>query len=131
MFGRRRGAAVPPVPPWQGGALRAGVQLLPLGRRDVPTVVLSLDGLQVQVPAGEVRALVQGRTGVAESSGSPVSFLCRPGAAAPGSAVHEVVGGLPGEALALVVDDGRPRLAAVLDGPVLESFTGWARALPG
>ncbi len=89
-------------------------------------------GTTVQLHAAEVRDLARGRLGIAESAVPPLAFLCRAGAAAPGSEVHDVVGHLPAEALALVVVvDRRSTVAAVLDGALLESFTSWGEALPG
>lgn len=116
-----------PVVPWEDGGLRA--EVVPAGRRR--TVVLTAGDVQVQLAAAEVRELLRGRTGIAESTGSPLAFLCRPASAAPGSVVHEVVAHLPAQALALVVAAEPPAVAAVLDGAALESFTAWGRDLAG
>ncbi|CAB4904668.1 unannotated protein [freshwater metagenome] len=134
MFGFRRRPTVPPAPvvPWQGAAVRAEFALLPVERRrDVPSVVLAAGGVRVQLHASDVRAVGRGRAGIAESAVPPLAFLCRPGAAGPGSAMHDDLGHLPSDSWALVLDDAPLVAAAVLDGAEAASFLAWAADLPG
>ncbi|WP_131801693.1 hypothetical protein [Klenkia soli] len=112
--------------------MRAEFALLPVRRRrEVPSVVLTVGGVRVQLHASDVRAVGRGRSSTAESAVPPLAFLCQPGAASTGSAVRDDLGHLPADAWVLVLD-GVPLVAgAVLEGAELASFLTWAADLPG
>jgi hypothetical protein len=118
--------------PWQGSAVRAEFALLPVERRrDVPSVVLTAGAVRVQLHASDVRRVGRGKAGIAESAVPPLAFLCQPGAAGTGSAMHDDLGHLPPDAWALVLDGVPLVAAAVLEGAELASFRAWAADLPG
>lgn len=134
MFGRSRRhappAVAPEVAPWVHGEVSAELALLPAGRRrGAPSIVLTTGDVRVQLHVADVVQLVRGSTGIAESVGTPVAFLARPGAAAPTSVVAELVASAEPSSLVLLVEP-IDRIAATLVGSTLESFADWVRALP-
>jgi len=119
------------VPPWRGTEMSADWTMLPLGSRRDPEPIV-----RVRSAAGtaalhldELRAVTDGKHGIAESLWSPEAYLCSPGSAAPSSAAGTVMVGVPDDALALLVGDLQ-RPAAVLQGTELDSFRKWVDGLP-
>ncbi len=120
-----------PIPPWRGVACSADWTTAPLGPggRLRPVIRLFVGGDVVALHPGEVRALIDGRTGVVESDSQPLAFLASPALVAPTSLGGRQLAGLPPESLALLYD-AQDAPAVVLRDSDAVTFRAWVSGLP-
>jgi len=120
-----------PIPPWRGIACSADWTTAPLGPggRLRPVIRLFVGGDVVALHPGEVRALIDGRTGVVESDSKPLAFLASPALVAPTSLGGRQLAGLPPESLALLYD-AQEAPAVVLRDSDAVTFRAWVNGLP-
>ncbi len=119
------------IPPWRGVACSADWTTVPLGPggRPRPVIRLFVGGDVVALQPGEVRALIDGRTGVVESDSQPLAFLASPALVAPTSLGGRQLAGLPPESLALLYD-AQDAPAVVLRDSDAVTFRAWVSGLP-
>lgn len=120
-----------PLPPWRGVACSADWTTAPLGPggRLRPLIRLFVGGDVVALHPGEVRALIDGRTGIVESDSQPLAFLASPALVAPTSLGGRQLAGLPPESLALLYD-AQDAPAVVLRDSDAVTFRAWVSSLP-
>lgn len=138
----KRGSAAPktaaPAPefslPWVGSGLTAEEVDVPKGRagsRTARCVQLTVAGTQVRMHPRVLKDLVDGRIGIAESMWSEqLAFLTKVGTIPGDSEAAAMTAGLPGEALALLMEPMTKPPVAVLAGDELVRFTAWVHKLP-
>ena len=133
MFGRGRrdddARATPEVAPWVGSMLRADLAVVTVRRRAIPGVALTSGDQRIVLRADEVRSVVDGALGIAESLGSPLAFLCRPGAASADSPAGALVTEADPRSL-VVLAEPMDRIAGSIAPEEVAGFSSWVRSLP-
>lgn len=132
MFGRSKELVAPAVPSWSGAGVSARWTTVPAGlrgRSQAPAVEIAAGGGTSRYLLASLRDVVDGRTGVADGTGTPQTFLARVGAYGADTPAGDLTRGLPDGALALLVAPMDAAPAAVLSGRDLEAFEEWVRGL--
>lgn len=119
------------VPTWRGAGISADRTLTPLGYggKPRPTVRLWIGDAVFVLHVSDVRAVVDGRTTVAETVSAPVAFLTVPGAVDPAEPLGRQVAGLAPESLVLVHGPAEPLVAVIRDSDA-DTFRAWVGGLP-
>lgn len=124
--------ALTDVEPWVGPSARAEWAPLAVGRRQrlVRSVIVRTQQSSAQFRVSDLDRVLRKQQGVAESSSSPLMFLCWPEAASPSSAAEEWTTEVPdGTLLMLPAAMDSPPLLALNDEELL-SLTRWVQSLP-
>jgi len=119
------------VPTWRGAGISADWTLTPLGYggKPRPTVRLWVDDAVFVLHVSDVRAVVDGRTTVAETVSAPAAFLTVPGAVDPAEPLGRQVAVLTPESLVLVHGPEEPLVAAIRGSDAI-TFRAWVGGLP-
>lgn len=124
--------ALTEVAPWLGTSARAEWAPLAVGRRRrlVRSVVVRTVQLSAQFRVSDLDRVLRKQQGIAESSSSPLMFLCWPEAAGPSSAAEQWTTQVPAETLLMLpaAMDTPPPL--ILHDEELRGLTRWVQSLP-